>query len=90
MSLLTSQLELERVEKRLIQSRLSALRSQPEPHFLFNTPNAISSEVVHNPELIVADVRLSDADLVVGIDFLGSRRIWLSYGSRQIFLSRRG
>jgi predicted aspartyl protease len=49
---------------------------------------AIGAEVIHNPETIVTDVRLSDADLVLGIDFLKSRRIWLSYGSRQIFLSR--
>jgi predicted aspartyl protease len=49
----------------------------------------IGGEVVRNPELIVADVNLKDGDLVLGIDFLGSRRIWLSYGSQQIFLSRR-
>ena len=49
----------------------------------------IGGEIVRNPEVIVADVRLSDADLVLGIDFLRSRRIWLSYGSQQIFLSRR-
>lgn len=49
--LLTSQVELERVEKRLIESRLNALRLHLEPHFLFNTLNAISSEVVANPEL---------------------------------------
>ena len=49
----------------------------------------IAAEVIRNPEIIVTDVRLSDADLVLGIDFLRSRRIWLSYGSQQIFLSRR-
>ena len=42
-----------------------------------------------NPELIVADVSLKDGDLVLGIDFIASRRIWLSYGSQQSFLSRR-
>jgi predicted aspartyl protease len=49
----------------------------------------IGAEIIRNPEIIVTDVRLSDADLVLGIDFLRSRRIWLSYGSQQIFLSRR-
>jgi predicted aspartyl protease len=49
----------------------------------------IGGEVVRNPALIVADVTLKDGDLVLGVDFLGSRRIWLSYGSQQIFLSRR-
>jgi predicted aspartyl protease len=50
---------------------------------------AIGAEVIRNPETIVTDVRLSDADLVLGIDFLKPRRIWLSYGSQQIFLLRR-
>jgi len=50
----------------------------------------VGGEVVRNPELIVADVNLKDADLILGIDFLGSRRLWLSYGAQQIFLSRRG
>ena len=48
---MTTQLALERVEKRLIEARLNALRSQLEPHFLFNTLNTISSEVVANPDL---------------------------------------
>jgi len=50
--LLTSQLSLERVEKRLIESQLSALRLQLEPHFLFNALNAISAKVMKNPELV--------------------------------------
>lgn len=49
--LLTSQVELERVEKRLVETRLDALRLQLEPHFLFNSLNAISSEVAANPAL---------------------------------------
>lgn len=48
----------------------------------------VGGEVVRNPALVVADVSLKDADLVLGVDFLASRRIWLSYGSQQIFLSR--
>ena len=47
--LMTSQVELERVEKRLIEWRLNALRLQLEPHFLFNTLNAVSSELATNP-----------------------------------------
>ncbi len=49
---------------------------------------SIGVEAVHNPEMIVTDLRLSDADLVLGMDFLKPRRIWLSYGSQQIFLMR--
>lgn len=47
----TSQLQLERMEKRLLASRLDALRLQLEPHFLFNALNTISSEVGGNPHL---------------------------------------
>jgi predicted aspartyl protease len=49
----------------------------------------IGPAVVRNPELVVTDIRLNDADIVLGIDFLGSQRIWMSYGSQQIFLMRR-
>jgi predicted aspartyl protease len=49
----------------------------------------VGEEVLRNPEVIVTDVRLSDADLVLGIDYLRPRRIWLSYGSQQIFIKRR-
>jgi predicted aspartyl protease len=48
----------------------------------------VGGEVIRDPELVVADFKLSEADVVLGIDFLSSRRIWLSYGSQQIFLSR--
>jgi predicted aspartyl protease len=51
---------------------------------------AIGTEVIRDPEIGVTDLRLGDADLVVGVDFLQSRRVWMSYGSQQIFLSRRG
>ena len=48
---LTSRLQLERVEKSLLASRLNTLRLQLEPHFLFNALNTISSEVTTNPNL---------------------------------------
>src|SRR5206468_3638425 len=48
---LTGQLQLERVEKSLIESRLNALRLHLEPHFLFNALNAISAELGARPEL---------------------------------------
>lgn len=50
--LAASQIELERVERRLVESNLNALRLQLEPHFLFNALNAISSEVGDNPKLV--------------------------------------
>lgn len=48
---LVGQLQLERVERTLVETRLNALRLHLEPHFLFNALNAISSEVAENPEL---------------------------------------
>lgn len=48
-SLANSQLELERIEKRLLQAHLNALRLQLEPHFLFNTLNAIAFEISSDP-----------------------------------------
>ena len=49
----------------------------------------VGAEAIYNPEMIVTDFWLNDADLVLGINFLKPRRIWLSYGSQQIFLLRR-
>jgi len=49
----------------------------------------VGAAVVHNPEIIVTDLKLTDADMVLGIDFLKSRRVWLSYGSRRLFISSR-
>jgi two-component sensor histidine kinase len=43
------QAETAQLQARLAESRLSALRSQLNPHFLFNTLNAISSLVEHDP-----------------------------------------
>jgi predicted aspartyl protease len=48
----------------------------------------VGTEIISKPEFVVADIKLKDADIALGADFLKSRRIWLSYGSLQIFLSR--
>jgi predicted aspartyl protease len=45
--------------------------------------------VVRNPNIVVADLRSTEADIVLGVDFVSSRRLWLSYGSRRIFVSSR-
>jgi predicted aspartyl protease len=49
----------------------------------------VDGEVLRNPEIDVTGISLNDADFVLGIDFLGSRRFWISYGSQQLFLMRR-
>jgi predicted aspartyl protease len=48
----------------------------------------VGGEAQRNPEIVVADLSLRDADLVMGVDFVRSRRIWFSYRSRQIFMLR--
>jgi predicted aspartyl protease len=68
---------------------LGAAAEQLNSHLHRFSHMEVGGEVVRNPALIIADVSLKDADLVLGIDFLGSRRVWLSYGSQQIFLARR-
>src|SRR5271166_6143254 len=48
----------------------------------------VDGEVIRNAEIDVTEMNLSEADLVLGIDFLETRRVWLSYGSQQLFLTR--
>lgn len=48
----------------------------------------VGAEKLHDRVITVTNLRLQDADLVLGIDFLQFRRVWLSYGSHQIFLAR--
>jgi len=49
------------LETRLAEARLQALRAQVNPHFLFNTLNAVSSLVYEDPQRAVRCVaRLSD------------------------------
>jgi len=46
----------------------------------------VGGHVEPNPALVVAKLDLVDADLILGIDYLRTRRLWLSYGSHRIFL----
>lgn len=48
---LSSELRMERLERRFSDARLNALRMQLDPHFLFNALNAISSQVERDPKL---------------------------------------
>jgi signal transduction histidine kinase len=48
---LDSELRLERMERSLSEARLNALRTQLDPHFLFNALNTISSQVERQPRL---------------------------------------
>lgn len=75
---LTGQLQLERVERSLVESRLNALRLHLEPHFLFNTLNAISSEVAANPALARNMIGDLGALLRRSLDCKGSTEITLA------------
>jgi predicted aspartyl protease len=43
-------------------------------------------EIIRNAEMDVTEISLNEADLVLGIDFLAPRRVWISYGSQLLFL----
>jgi two-component system LytT family sensor kinase len=47
----TAELRLERSERTASEARMYALRTQLDPHFLFNTLNAVSSQVERDPKL---------------------------------------
>jgi hypothetical protein len=47
----------------------------------------VGTAVIANPDTLVIDSKLGEADMILGIDFLHSRRLWLSYGGRRLFLS---
>jgi two-component system, LytTR family, sensor kinase len=46
-----AELQLERLQRTASEARLHALRTQLDPHFLFNTLNAVSSQVERDPRL---------------------------------------
>src|SRR5262245_18040865 len=48
---LSSELRMERLERRFTDARLNALRMQLDPHFLFNALNTISSQVERDPRM---------------------------------------
>lgn len=48
---LSSELRMERLERRFMEARLNVLRMQLDPHFLFNALNTISSQVERDPRL---------------------------------------
>lgn len=50
----------------------------------------IAGLVWDGPVLVVAPLRLDDADVVLGADFLDSHRVWLSYRGRRVFVAAPG
>ncbi len=48
---------------------------------------AVGNIGLRNPEIVVTELRLRGIDLILGMDFLRSRRLWLSYAGFRMFLS---
>jgi two-component system LytT family sensor kinase len=48
---MSSQLQMERMQRNFSEARLNALRMQLDPHFLFNALNTVSSQVEREPKL---------------------------------------
>jgi predicted aspartyl protease len=48
----------------------------------------VGGRIIPHPQLVVSDVRLQDAGIVLGADLLRSMRIFVSYASLEIFLSK--
>jgi LytS/YehU family sensor histidine kinase len=74
------ELSLAKAEGRLVQAELTALKMQLEPHFLFNTLNAISALIHEDPEA-------ADAMVVRLGEFL---RLTLETAPRQLVPLREG
>lgn len=74
---MTAELRLERLERTASEARLSALRTQLDPHFLFNTLNAISSQVERDPKLARAMIEQLGDLLRWSLDSHGKQSIRL-------------
>lgn len=71
------QLSKQRVEKELVDSRLDALRSQMNPHFIFNALNSIQDFILSNEKKLAAKYLGKFADLM---------RIYLNHSRKKIVL----
>jgi len=69
---------LERMERNFSQARLNALRTQLDPHFLFNALNTISSQVERNPGLARAMIEHLGDLLRVSLDARDKQEIPLA------------
>ncbi|CAH2604912.1 conserved exported protein of unknown function [Rhodovastum atsumiense] len=48
----------------------------------------IGSDILPAPALVVADLHGAAFDVLLGMDYLGQRRVWISYGARRILVAR--
>ena len=49
----------------------------------------VGTEVIPHPQLVVSDVKLQDAAIALGADFVRSTRIYVSYASLEVFLAKK-
>jgi predicted aspartyl protease len=60
---------------------------QPVPARLARLPELqIGPETGRNTRVIVSDSGMQGFDMILGMDYLGARRLWLSYARQQAFL----
>jgi hypothetical protein len=71
------QLSKQMVEKELVDSRLDALRSQMNPHFIFNALNSIQDFILSNEKKLAAKYLGKFADLM---------RIYLNHSQKKVVL----
>jgi predicted aspartyl protease/tetratricopeptide (TPR) repeat protein len=50
----------------------------------------IGSEEIRNTKLRIADIDLVDADMLLGVDFFLSHRVYMAYGRSRVLFTRRG
>ena len=50
---------------------------------------SVGNETVRGPTLLVSPVEMPEGDMILGTDWLRSRRVWISWGSRQMFVQPR-
>jgi LytS/YehU family sensor histidine kinase len=74
---MTAELQLERSERTASEARLYALRTQLDPHFLFNTLNAVSSQVERDPKLARTMIEQLGDLLRLSLDSHGKQSIRL-------------
>jgi two-component system, LytTR family, sensor kinase len=87
-----AELQLERLERTASEARLHALRTQLDPHFLFNTLNAVSSQVERDPVLARAMIGQLGDLLRLSLDSHGKQSIRLrdelAFTSRYLALQK--
>jgi predicted aspartyl protease len=69
-------------------STIHGVNAEASSHLHRFAQLSIGNETLAHPTLLVAKLDLVDADLILGADYLASHRVWLSYGSHQIFIGR--